>query len=180
MKRYVFASLTVLLLFVATPGLAKDISETKTAGPYRVELELLPPEPFYSAKQVAAGEGKAGMLILGGAEPVQPDAASHPNHHLVVHVFDKSTNKAVTDANVTLSFQALDSQGKPTGTAQDVPVVKMQMISAQAGGMAGMSAMGGESTTHYGNNVNLPPGDYRVVATANGHKASFVLKVAEP
>jgi hypothetical protein len=180
MKRLISVSVTILLMFVAATCFAKDISQTKTAGPYRLELEVLPPEPFYSAKQVASGEGKSGMLILGGAEPVQPDAPTHPNHHLVVHVFDNKTNKALTNANVRLSFQTLDSQGKPTGTLQEVPVVKMEMISTGGmGGMGGMSGMRGNATTHYGNNVSLPPGDYRVLATANGHRASFIIKVAD-
>ncbi|HUA32054.1 MAG TPA: hypothetical protein VMA09_00495 [Candidatus Binataceae bacterium] len=180
MKRSISLGLVMLLVLMATRCLAEDISQTKTAGPYRVKLELLPPEPFSTAKQVSAGEAKSGMLILGGAEPVQPDAPSHPNHHLVVHVFDKATNKALTNANVKLSYQALDSSGKPAGTRQDVPVVRMQMISTGAmGAMSGMSGMAGDSTTHYGNNVSLAPGDYRVLAIANGHRASFIIKVAE-
>jgi len=172
MKRSISMGLALLFVLVGTRCLAKDISQTKITGPYRFELGVLSPEPFYTAKQVAAGEAKSGMLILGGAEPVQPDASSHPNHHLVVHVFDKATNKTVTSAKVRLSYQALDSQGKPTGTVQEVPVVRMQMISS-----SGMSGMAGDSTTHFGNNVTLSPGDYRVLATANGHRATFNIKV---
>lgn len=46
------------------------------------------------------------MEIEGGAAPVAPDANSHPNHHLIVHVFDKQSDKAVADATVTMSFVA--------------------------------------------------------------------------
>jgi hypothetical protein len=35
----------------------------------------------------------------------------------------------------------------------------------------------GAATTHYGNNVSSPPGDYRVEAVANGHRADFKIKV---
>jgi hypothetical protein len=35
----------------------------------------------------------------------------------------------------------------------------------------------GAATTHYGNNVNLPAGDYRVEAIANGYPTHFVIKV---
>jgi hypothetical protein len=165
MKRLVAVGVPIFLMFMAMPGLAKDLVQSETAGPYRIELELLPPEPFYSAKQVAAGEGKSGMLIVSGAEPVQPDASSHPDHHLVVHVFQKTTDQAVTNAKVRLTVQALDAKGQPTGKVRKVPVVRMQMIGK------------GAATTHYGNNVSLPSGDYRVEAIANGHPASFVIKV---
>jgi hypothetical protein len=164
----------MFLTFMATTLLAKNIDQSKTAGPYRIELEVLPPEPFYSAKQVAAGETKMGMLILGGAEPVQPDASSHPDHHLVVHVFQTTSNKALTNAKVRLTVQPLDSKGQPTGRALKVPVVRMQMI-----GMAGMGGMGAAETTHYGNNVSLPPGDYRVEAIANGYPVSFVINISK-
>lgn len=166
MKRLAAIGVPIFLVFLAIPGLAKDIVQSETAGPYRIELEVLAPEPFYSAKQVAAGKIKSGMLTLGGAEPVQPDAPSHPNHHLVVHVFEKTTNKVITNAKVRLTVQALDSRGQPTGKVQKVPVVRMQMVG------------GGPEMTHYGNNVSLPPGDYRVEAIANGHAASFTIKVA--
>jgi hypothetical protein len=179
-KPAVLIGVPIFLAFMATTLLAKNIDQSKTAGPYRVELEVLPPEPFYSAKQVAAGEGKTGMLILGGAEPVQPDAPSHPDHHLVVHVFQKTTNKALTNAKVRLAVQPLDSKGQPTGKAMKVPVVRMQMISmAGMGGMGGMGSMGAPQTTHYGNNVTLPPGDYRVEAIANGYPVSFVINISK-
>ena len=165
MKRLIALGIPLLMMFIATRGLATNIDQSKTAGPYRVELQVLPPEPFYSAKQVAAGESKSGMLILGGAEPVQPDAPSHPDHHLIVHVFQKTTGKAMTDAKVRLTVQPLDSKGQPTGKVQKVPVVRMQMI--------GM----GPEMTHYGNNMTLPPGDYRVEALANGYPAHFVINV---
>jgi hypothetical protein len=174
MKRALLVGLPMFLAFMVTSVPAKNIDLSKTAGPYRIELEVLPPEPFYSAKQVAAGETKMGMLVLGGAEPVQPGAPSHPNHHLVVHVFQKTTNKALTNAHVQLTVQPLDSKGQPTGQAMKVPVVRMQMT-----GMSGMGGMGAAQTTHYGNNISLPPGDYRVAATANGHAVNFLINVGQ-
>jgi hypothetical protein len=182
MKRFLMLIVPIFLILTATPSLAKTILQTQTAGPYRIELEVLPPEPFYTAKQVAADGAKSGMLILGGAEPVQPDDPSHPNHHLVVHVFQKTTGKPLQDAKVALAVQPLDSNGQPTGKVIEVPVVRMQMISTGAtGGMSGMAgmgamAMGNPATTHYGNNLTLPAGDYRVEATANGHRADFLIK----
>jgi hypothetical protein len=55
-KRAALVTVPMFLMFMATTVLAKNIDQSKTAGPYRIEVEILPPEPLYSAKQVAAGE----------------------------------------------------------------------------------------------------------------------------
>jgi hypothetical protein len=96
-----------------------------------------------------------------------PDAASHPNHHLVVHVFDKKTRQAVTDATVAMSFASLDSKGKPLAQPIEVPVVVMQAIGK------------GPSSTHYGNNVTMPTGRYKVTVTVYGQMAVFDATVSD-
>ena len=95
------------------------------------------------------------MLVVGGAMPVRMDAPSHPNHHLIVHVFDKASGKAVTNATVAISY----AQG--SGSARSLPIVEMQAIGK------------GPQSTHYGNNLNLPDGTYTVTVTANGNTATF-------
>jgi hypothetical protein len=109
----------------AVPVVAKDVIVAKTVGAYRVELHLLPAEPFYTADQVAAKHVTIGMLIRGGAAPVPPDADSHPNHHLIVHVSDNKGAQAITDAKVSLSFKPLDRNGKSAGSSVEGPVVVM-------------------------------------------------------
>jgi len=74
----------------------------------------------------------------------------------------------ITNAKVSLAVQPLDSKGQPTGRVQKVPVVMMQMIGK------------GPETTHYGNNITLPPpGEYRVEAIANGHPVYFTVNVTK-
>jgi hypothetical protein len=146
---------------------AADVMQTKTIGAYRVELHVLQAEPFFSKADVAAKGVKDGMEIEGGATPVAPDAASHPNHHLVVHVFDKQTGKVVADATVTMSFVALDGKGNPAGAPAEVPVVLMQAIGK------------GPASTHYGNNVTMPAGRYSVTVTINGQKADFAVAASD-
>ncbi len=141
--------------------------KTKTVGAYRIELHVLPAEPFYTADEVAAKHVTMGMLIQGGAAPVLPDANSHPNHHLVVHVFDRKTAQAITDAKVNLSFEPLGRKGKSTAASVEVPVVVMQAIGL------------GPKSTHYGNNVMMPAGSYRVTATVNGEKAVFQVAASD-
>ena len=42
---------------------AADVMRTKTVGTYRVELHLLPAEPFFSKKDVATKHPKEGMEV---------------------------------------------------------------------------------------------------------------------
>ncbi len=168
MSKYIALICTTFVVFVisaADSARAQAVKKTETAGSYRLELEVLPPEPFFSQSEVSSQQIKKGMVVVRGAAPVQPNAASKPDHHLIVHVFDKSTGKAVTDADVKMSYQRLGPAGEPTGAATQVPVVEMQVIGK------------GPSTTHYGNNVDLPSGTYRVSVTANGATATFKIEV---
>ena len=163
--------LLIAVLAAAIAGAVRRTPRTscrrKRLGPYRVELHVLPAEPFFSKADVAAKNVKEGMEIEGGAAPVAPDADSHPNHHLVVHVFDKQTGKVIADATVTMSFASLDAQGKPGGAPSDVAVVVMQAIGK------------GPASTHYGNNVTMPAGRYDVAVTVNGQKADFAVAAAD-
>jgi hypothetical protein len=146
---------------VAGSAFALDVMRTKTARAYRVELHVLPAEPFFSKEDVAVKHVKDGMEVEGGATPVMLDAASHPNHHLVVHVFGGKTRQAITDATVTMSYAPLDRKGVPASARVEVPVVVMQAIGK------------GPSSTHYGNNVTMSPGRYQVTVFVNGEKAVF-------
>jgi len=167
-KRLLLAACaTAYCVAAAAAAPAADIVRTKTVGPYRIELHVLPAEPFFSKADVAAKNVKQGMEIEGGAAPVAPDADSHPNHHLVVHVFGKKTGKVITDATVTMSFVSLDGKGKPGAAAVEVPVVVMQAIGK------------GAPSTHYGNNVTMPSGRYDVTVTVNNKTAMFDVTVAD-
>ncbi len=148
-------------LLAASAANAADAMQTKAAGAYRVELHVMAAEPFFSKQDVVNKSVKEGMEIEGGAAPVALGADSHPNHHLVVHVFDKDTGKVVADAAVTMDFAPLDSASKPGGAPVEVPVVVMQAIGK------------GPASTHYGNNVTMPAGHYSVTVTVNGQKAMF-------
>lgn len=154
-------------IVVGAAAYGADAMHTKTVGTYRVELYVLPAEPFFSKADVAAKNVKEGMEIEGGAAPVAPDADSHPNHHLVVHVFDKKTSQAVTDATVTMGFVSLDAKDKPTGAPNEVPIVVMQAVGK------------GPASTHYGNNVTMPPGRYNVTVTVDGTSAVFAVTASD-
>jgi hypothetical protein len=140
---------------------------TQIAGPYRIVLVVLPAEPFYTQAQVAQTHVKDGMVVVGGAAPVPPDDASHPNHHLVVHLYDRATGKAVRGGHVTMTYAPASADSAATsGASVKVPIVEMQAIGK------------GPESTHYGNNVTLAPGSYRIAVTANGASTSFTVRVA--
>jgi hypothetical protein len=160
------AALSAVTAF-APSSHAADVMATKTLGASKVELHLLPAEPFFTKDEVATKGVKQGMEIEGGAPPVMPDAASHPNHHLVVHVFDGKSGKPLTEATVAMKFAAMDRAGKPTGTSVDVPVAVMQAIGQ------------GPASTHWGNNVSMPAGSYQVTVTVNGETGLFNVKASD-
>jgi hypothetical protein len=157
----------VLSLPSAAAAHADAAMQKRSVASYRVELHILPAEPFFSKQDVADKHVKEGMEIEGGAAPVAPDADTHPNHHLVVHIFKRRGGTVVTDAKVTMSFVAVDADGKPTGAATDVPVVVMQAIG------------GGPASTHYGNNVVMPPGRYNVIVNVNDKRLVFPVTVSD-
>ena len=146
---------------------AESMMQRRTVAVYRVELHVLPAEPFFSKQDVANKHVKEGMEIEGGAAPVAPDADLHPNHHLVVHIFRRRSGAVVADAKVTMSFVAIDAKGKAVGAPTDVPVVVMQAIG------------GGPNSTHYGNNVTMPPGRYNVVVTVSDKRLVFPVAVSD-
>ncbi|MGA8841676.1 MAG: hypothetical protein WCC70_08150 [Candidatus Aquilonibacter sp.] len=146
---------------VAIPANAMNmgtgVTLTKVAGPYKLVLQLLPAEPFYTQNQYAKEHPSDGMLVVSGATPVAPDDPSHPNHHLIVHVYDAASGKAVTNATVTIAYSTA------SGVQKNLPIVEMQAIGK------------GPQSTHYGNNLNLPDGTYNVTVTANGNAATFTV-----
>jgi hypothetical protein len=146
---------------------AADVTKTKTIDSLRIELHVLPAEPFFTADEIAAKHITQGMLTMSGAAPVSPDDGSHPNHHLVVHVYNAKTGKAITDAAVEMSFRLLDNKGKTSGMAVNVPVVVMQAIGK------------GAPSTHYGNNVTMAKGSYAVNVKVNGKSAGFKVEVTD-
>lgn len=123
---------------------AQNISKTGHAGAYAVTLKVLPAESF--------GGAHPKMVRDGGAMPNYLHGAMHPNHHIVVFV--KKNGHPVERAHVTIACRR-----ESTGSSwHKEKVVRMHV--------AGKSL----STTHYGNNVHLGPGDYEVRVTVNGSK----------
>jgi hypothetical protein len=63
------------------PSKAANIMKSATVDGLRIELDVMPAEPFYTADQVRANPALEGMLIVSGEKPLAPDAQPHPNCH---------------------------------------------------------------------------------------------------
>lgn len=151
----------IISFFICSMANATDIMKKATEGGLRIELHVLEAEPFYTQDEVVAKNIEKGMLIMGGAQPVDLNDKSHPNHHLVIHVFEAKSDKVILNAEVKMWFQLLDKKGKPSGSMTEVPVVVMQVIGK------------GPESTHYGNNVVMPAGSYRVIIMVNKKEVHF-------
>lgn len=165
--RLLTATIFAVAMLSALDARAADIKMTHRTGAYRVELNVLNAEPFGTPMNTGgmSGMGQGAVMVAkGGAAPVPPDAPSHPNHHLVVHVHDAASGKVITNAAVTISFTPKDASGKDSGPATQVPVVVMEVSGK------------GAASTHYGNNVTMPACAYRVDVTVNGAATSFQIK----
>lgn len=167
-KKYLIQPLLAVMLVLGFTGaaFADDggwplVDLTQPAGAYRVELKLLPAEPFVTQAE-ANKSGNKGKMVTDSkkVKPVAVNGDTHPNRHLVV--FIKKDGKPVKDAQVKMTYERQDPEAKAT----ELPVVPMWV--------AGV----GKITTHYGNNVNLEPGDYVVHVSING-KATTDFKFTE-
>lgn len=129
-------------LIASNAAYAKNISKTKETGAVRVTLKVLPAEAF---------EGPhATMVRGGGAMPMLLSHSPRPNHHMVV--FIKRDKRPVEKANVTMLYKEWAPRKGPWTL---LPAVRMHV--------AGKSV----ATTHFGNNVDLAPGEYEVIVVVN-------------
>ncbi len=119
------------------------ISETRMAGAFSVTLKVLPAESFTGAD--------AEMTRDGGAPANQVGGPTHPDHHLVA--FITREGKPVERAAVSISYR----RTSPDATEwTDLPVARMHVTGKSL------------ATTHFGNNVKLPAGDYQARVSVNG------------
>lgn len=132
----------------------QGLTQVTTTAHFIAVLNVVPPERMFTASQAAGlAPGTAGELILFGDQGrIGPET-----RHTEVHVYDKATGAAVSDATVSLTVQ-----DRATGQITPVPATKMQDLAL------------GAIDVHYGNNTELPAGhDFTITAVINGEPATF-------
>jgi hypothetical protein len=140
------------------------ITKIATTRSYNLSLEVGPLQPMYTPAQVSARHPKAGEVMFSGDMQMPPGMAGMADmagmnappdwRHLEVHVFDRTSGDVVRNLNPTITVTS-----PATGQSQNVPITTMQ-------GLAD-----GPHDFHYGNNVQLPRGQY-VVAVRIGDEIS--------
>lgn len=144
--------LVPLAAMAAAPAPVRAHTVTKD---YRLDLAIGQMEPMYSTQEVEAKHLTKGEIMVGGKMTM----ATGPGwHHLELHVLARKTRAPVTDAHVRITVIDLGTNMKAS-----VPVVAMYGIKE------------GKADWHYGNNVRMAPGRYRVEVSANGERAHFIV-----
>lgn len=154
--------IAIVCLLAASTALAASNhnSMTRQSGPYTLNLNLLPAEPFVAPSK-ANDPAHAGAMVTGsGAAPVRRNGPAHPNYHLVV--FISKHGQPVEQAKVSMRYQQQNGEHW-----HKLPVTQMWIAGK------------GRSTMHFGNNVHLAPGQYRVQVSVNSRPpVTFKLKAS--
>jgi hypothetical protein len=141
------------------------ITKLGSTASWNLSLEVGPLQPMYTPQQQATQHPRVGEVMFTGQMVMPPGMAgmqsmagmSAPNwYHMEVHYYDKTTGLPVRglDPVVTVTNAA-------TGQVQTLPIVTMQGLNE------------GARDFHYGNNIELPKGQYRATTVANGQTDSF-------
>jgi len=162
MARLVLAVGALSLLGVGASASAQGSApEHEALTPhYRMVLQFGPAEAMYTpaeahAHHPASGEIMVGGKMAGGMEHEHDGMVMPERRHVELHVFSRATGKVVADAHVTIAIAGADN------TWTSVPIARMYGIES------------GPDDMHFGNNMSLPPGSYRVRASVNGERARF-------
>ena len=129
---------------------------------YNLVTEIGGLQAMYTPAQASSQHPKSGELMFGGSMTMTSDTtnASPDWHHLEVHIFDKKTGNVVKTVTPIITVT-----NRTSGQTQPVPLVVMQGI------------VEGPSDYHYGNNVDLPKGQYTVTVVIGSEIANFDFSV---
>jgi hypothetical protein len=141
------------------------ITKVGSTSSWNLSLEVGSLQPMYTPAQLSSLHPKAGEVMFTGQMVMPPGMAnmvsmagmSAPGwYHLEVHFYDKTSGFPVKGLDPVITVT-----NAGTGQAQTMPIVTMQGINE------------GARDFHYGNNIELPHGQYHVTATANGQTGAF-------
>jgi hypothetical protein len=135
------------------------VSRTLVAGPYTLTLRIGPSLRLWTPEQVSTLHPRVGDIVL--QEPRAGGSPATANHNLDLHVALRTLGIVIKNVVVAITITT------PAGTVvQQVPVGLMQGVDK------------GPSDIHYGNNVSLPPGHYRIVVYVKRTTATFEVTLA--
>lgn len=153
------ALVLVIMIVIPATALAQVTSWTQTTALYKVVLSAGPVEAMLTpnqAKGATAGEVMVPMSGMSMPSMSMTDQGHPVNHHLEVHVYNRTTGQVLTNLTPTISIT------NSSGATRQLSSV---------GAMYGVTA--GQSDYHYGNNVYLANGTYIVTVQIGDNKATF-------
>jgi hypothetical protein len=154
----------ILALTLVSPqgsGFAQSGDErTQSTAHYRITLEIGPVPTMLRPDQVAsATEGEVPLSMPGMPMPTMAmiDQGLPVNRHVEVAVYDKATGARVSSPMPRINFT-----DRKTGRSKALPAVT-----------AMYDVKEGQSDLHFGDNVHLANGTYRVTVSVGGERAVF-------
>ena len=160
------ASLVLLLLLVAfaSPqgsGFAQSGDElTQSTAHYRITLDIGPVPTMLRPDQVSsATEGEVPLSMPGMSMPTMAmtDQERPVNRHIEVAVYDKATG-----ARLGSPMPRITITDRKTGRSRELKAVA-----------AMYDVKEGQGDLHFGDNVHLAKGTYRVTVSVDGERAVF-------
>lgn len=142
------------------PASAADQTVTTRSYVFLLHIGSRETMVMLTAAQAKSKHITSGELMIGGSMASMPSGAMNGHtttRHLEVHICDRASGKVVTSAMPTITIDP--SSG---GTAEQVPVMVMEGVTAGAGDL------------HYGNNVPLRTGtSYKITVRLGADRAVF-------
>jgi len=134
-----------------------------TAGAYRLTLMIGPREAMYTQAQARRSHPTTGEIMLRGAMMGGMGMGmGMPNRHLEVHVLDRRTMRPASNPVVSITYQATSP-------------MMMRPVQVPIAVMVGLNM--DMSDIHYGNNVSMPGGAYRVSVHVNQASATYSVRL---
>ncbi|HZS87034.1 MAG TPA: hypothetical protein VFE42_06075 [Chloroflexota bacterium] len=145
------------------------VSATQNVKGYRLTLDIGPLEKMYTQADYKRLHPKHGEVMLRGTMSMGEMGMKAPNHHLELHVYDLKHRRVVGDAMVSISYRQI------AGSMSSMSSMSQRPTSVPIAVMMGVGA--GMSDVHYGNNVYMAAGTYRVDTRVNSVSATFKVMI---
>ena len=142
-----------------TANISVVIEQNVTTQNYLVALQLGPPVRILTGNQTMNATGGEALVTRQVSSLIETNMTNA--YYLQVHIYNITSDTAVTTQNVTL--QIVDNMTNQTLT---LPVIEMYDLKI------------GVSDTHFGNNAVLPPGSYTLIVTVENETAKFNINIA--
>ena len=150
-------------------GMTHTVKAQQVVGPYRLLLMIGPAEKMSMSSSgkgemmISARKADCSMKGMGGmAESQDAMGMKACNHHVELHVYQKSNGHVVARARVSISLR---------------DAARHMTINVPIATMMGMGPGGGMADYHYGNNIYAAPGRYRVLVHVNRVSAGFSVRL---